>query len=81
MTKYENVKIEEEYPAEEDNSDNNNNNEVILGYSKGFILMYLVEYYLLKNRPQALMSYIKSMRIPNAMKYEKELKGIYDENL
>jgi hypothetical protein len=49
-------------------------------YVLSFLLMYAVEYYLLKNNPDKLLQYIKYQRIPNAKKYEQELKEIY-ENL
>lgn len=80
MGKYENIKIDEEYPSGEDNSGNNDGEENIIGYSRGFILMYLIEYFLLKNKPLELINYLKTMRIPNAVKYEKELQRIYTKN-
>jgi hypothetical protein len=48
-----------------------------LGYVKSIIVMYIAEYYLLKERSDELLDYIKYLRIPQAKKYEKELKGIY----
>jgi hypothetical protein len=44
-----------------------------------FLLMYSVEYYILKNNPNGLMQYIKDMKMPHAKKYEKELKEIYNK--
>lgn len=78
LCKYENVKTEEEYPNGE-KPEEEDNNETILGYSQGFLLMYLVEYYLLKEHPNNLIQYLKSVRIPYASKYAKELKNIYGE--
>jgi hypothetical protein len=77
MQKFENMKIDEEYPKGEEQNDEEDNNETILGYSKSFLLLYLIEYCLLKNNPYGLLEYLKSIRIPNAKKYEKELKEIY----
>jgi hypothetical protein len=78
LCKYENVKMEEEYPKGEE-VEEEGNNETILGYSQGFLLMYLIEYYLLKENPSNLLTYLKAIRIPHASKYEKELKEIYSK--
>lgn len=76
MQKFENVEIDEEYPIGE-KPEQEDDNETILGYSKGFLLSYLIEYYLLKNNPSELESYLKAVRIPNARKYNNELKEVY----
>ena len=76
MQKFENVKIDEEYPNREE-PEQEDDNETILGYSKSFLLLYLIEYFLLKTNPSGLEPYLKATRIPNAKKYEKELKEIY----
>jgi len=78
MQKYENVKFQEEFPKYE-KPQSYNDNEQILGYSKGFLITYLIEFYLLKNSPSELVSYLKVYRIPYAKKYEKELKDIYNK--
>jgi hypothetical protein len=77
IQKFENMKIDEEYPEGEEQNDDEDNNETIIGYSKSFLLLYLIEYYLLRYNPIGLLDYLKSIRIPNAKKYEKELKEIY----
>ncbi|AWL78029.1 hypothetical protein DKB58_03210 [Capnocytophaga canimorsus] len=76
MQKFENAKIDEEYPIGEE-PEQEDDNEMILGYSKSFLLLYLIEYYLLKTNPSELETYLKATRIPYAKKYEKELKKIY----
>lgn len=78
MQRFENVKIDEEYPIWE-KPEQEDDNETILGYSKGFLLLYLIEYYLLKNNPSELEPYLKAIRIPNARKYKNELKEIYSK--
>lgn len=78
MQKFENAKIDEEYPNGEE-PEQENDNETILGYSKNFLLLYLIEYFLLKTNPSGLEPYLKATRIPNAKKYEKELKEIYSK--
>jgi hypothetical protein len=49
----------------------------VLPFYKNFLLIYLIEYFFLKTNPSELASYFKAIRIPNAKKYEKELKEIY----
>jgi hypothetical protein len=78
MQKFENLQVVEEYPEGEE-LEEEDNNETILGYSKGFLFMYLIEYILLKDKPDELLNYLKSVRIPQAKKYEKELKEIYNK--
>jgi hypothetical protein len=78
MQKFENAKIDEEYPVGE-KPEQENDNEIILGYSKSFLLLYLIEYFLLKTNSSGLEPYLKATRIPNAKKYEKELKEIYSK--
>ncbi|WP_424411694.1 hypothetical protein ACPEER_04375 [Pasteurella sp. PK-2025] len=80
MQKFENVKINEEYPSNE-KTDVEDDNEIILGYSKIFLLLYLIEYFLLKTKPSELGFYLKTIRVPQAKKYEKELKEIYSKIL
>jgi hypothetical protein len=48
-------------------------------FYKSFMVGYIVEYYLLKNKPKELLQYIKKIRIPYAKKYEKELKELYNK--
>ena len=78
MQKFQNAKIDEEFPNGEE-PEQEDENETILGYSKNFLLLYLIEYFLLKTNPSGLEPYLKATRIPNAKKYEKELKEIYSK--
>jgi hypothetical protein len=48
------------------------------GYSRGFLLMDLVEYYLLKNRPEDLETYLKKRRIPQARNLAADLQNLFD---
>ena len=50
-----------------------------LEYIKTFMLRYIIEYYLIKNKPEHLLQYIKDIRIPKSKKYEKELKEIFNK--
>ncbi|MDR1315443.1 MAG: hypothetical protein LBK13_01110 [Spirochaetales bacterium] len=64
-----------------DEDDKNSEDTIPTGkgreYSKGFISMYICEYYLLKEKPGDLLNFIKSRRIEGAEQYENELKKIY----
>jgi hypothetical protein len=80
LIKYLNIEMEQEYPEgyEPDEDDK----PVVLKVSpfyKNFLNIYLIEYYLLKNRPTELEAYFKLTRIPGAKKYAKELKEIYSK--
>ena len=44
-----------------------------------FPIGHLIEYYLILKKPEGLVDYIRSIHIPNAKKYAKEIKEIYDE--
>lgn len=78
IKKYENVKFKEDYPKGEE-PEKEESNEEVLGYAKGFILLYAVEYFLLKETPEDLEFYMKETRVPQAKKYTKELKEIYSK--
>jgi hypothetical protein len=69
---------DQEYP-EGNEPDEDDKDEVIetLPYYKNFLVSFLVEYYFLKNKPSELAAYLKAERIPNAKKFEKELKEAY----
>lgn len=78
IDKFRNTKIDQEYPKGEE-VEKENDNEKVLGYSRRFLLMYIIEYYLLKSNPSELKRYLKAIRIPYASKYEKELKELYSK--
>ena len=44
-----------------------------------FPIGHLIEYYLILKKPERLVDYLRSIHIPNAKKYAKEIKEIYDE--
>jgi hypothetical protein len=84
VSKYSIVRIgsvkddDQEYP-EGNEPDEDDKDEIIetLPYYKNFLVSFLVEYYFLKNKPSELAAYLKAERIPNAKKFEKELKEVY----
>ncbi|MHC5310653.1 hypothetical protein ACYSNM_11415 [Myroides sp. LJL116] len=78
LQKFENAIIDQQYPLGEE-PEQENDNETVLGYSKGFLLLYLIEYFLLKTNPSELGPYLKAIRVGNAKKYERELKEIYSK--
>jgi hypothetical protein len=44
-----------------------------------FPIGHLIEYYLILKKPEKLVDYIRSIRIPGAKKYAKEIKKIFDD--
>ena len=44
---------------------------------KNFLVFILIEYYFLKNKPSDIAAYLKATRMPNAKKFEKELKEAF----
>ena len=76
IVKFENVKTVEDFPKGEE-VEEEDNNETVLGYSFGFLLIYLIEYFLLSRKPEALEAYLKAIRIPQAAKYSKDLQKIF----
>lgn len=53
--------------------------EGVQGLGNIFLLMYLLEYQILKNKPEFLDEYLALIRIPNRKKYAKELKSCYEK--
>lgn len=70
---------EQEYPEGEE-PDEDEKDIVISedGFSKTFLAFHLIEYCVLKNNRDYIDEYVKLIKIPNAKKYAKELKEIYD---
>lgn len=50
------------------------------GYSQGFLIRYLIEYYYLKNEIKDFELYLKSIKIPQPKKYIKELTECYKKS-
>ncbi len=68
----------QEYPeGEEPDEDDKDDNIIHHGYSKGFLLLYATEYFILKYKPDTLAHFLKISRIPQAKKYAKELNDLY----
>lgn len=44
-----------------------------------FPIGHLIEYFLILKKPEKLVDYIRSIRIPSAKKYAKEIKKIFDD--
>ena len=77
IRKFDKLELKEDYPLQ--SLEQEDNNEQILGYAKGFVLQYLIEYHLLKYNSEKLELYNLSCRIPQAKKYAKQLIEIYNE--
>jgi len=65
---------------EDQEQDENEKDKLIetLPYYKNFLVSTLIEFYFLKNKPTELAAYLKAARMPNAKKFEKELKEAYN---
>ncbi|ECG2650781.1 hypothetical protein NF324_001458 [Salmonella enterica] len=61
---------------EKDEDDDSETIEVVPFYSN-FLIGYLVDYYMLKNRQDELENYLKNRRIPDYKKFANELRLIY----
>lgn len=80
INKYKMTYIDEEiedYPIGEEVEERPTNIKYT-GYSKGFLLMNLIEYSLMKRGNQELEEYLKKSRIPQAKKYAKEIKSFLE---
>jgi len=44
-----------------------------------FPIGHLVEYFLILKKPEGLLDYVRSIRIPSANKYVKEIKKIFND--
>lgn len=51
-----------------------------LPFYRNFLNLYLIEFYVLSNRPGFLDVYLKSIRIPNSRKYSVQLKKAFAFN-
>lgn len=47
------------------------------GYGKDFVLIYMIEYWLLGKGMDNLISYLKAIRIPGVKKYAGQLRQLY----
>ena len=80
LEKYNNVQEIQEYPKGEEPSESDKDIRLrTLPFYKNFLIIYLIEYFLLKTNPSELETYLKATRVPNAKKYDKELKNIYNK--
>lgn len=79
LKKYNNVKDKQEYPTGEEPAEEEKDIRIrILPFYRNFLIIYLIEYVLLKTNPAELGPYFNAIRIPNSKKYEKELNRIYN---
>jgi hypothetical protein len=81
LRKYDGVEAEQEYPEDEEPEEDAETNVQYKGYATNFLLMYMIEYFLLKNRPDALEPYLQARRTPHARKYARELRDLFHKVL
>ncbi|EOF5434950.1 hypothetical protein ACK1MO_004739 [Salmonella enterica] len=61
---------------EKDEDDDSETIEILPQY-RNFLIGYLVDYYMLKNKQEELESYLKKKRIADYKKFANELRSIY----
>lgn len=67
-----------EFPKGEEISEEDVSTTIEIGkYSKTSIALYIIEFDILKNHPDILEDYYKRLHIPGAVKYGREIKGLY----
>ena len=67
-----------EFPKGEEISEEDVSTTIEIGkYSKMSIALYIIEFDILKNHPEILEDYYKRLHIPGAVKYGREIKGLY----
>lgn len=73
------LKFDEVFPDSHEQEGNDDKDILIkiMPFYKNFLMIYLLEFYLLKNKPSELDSYLKLIRIPHSKKYSSQLKKIY----
>ena len=70
-------KSEQRFSLVDQSGDDADGDEKIIGYPKNFLIMHMVEFFILTNKPGILNDYLKFVRITNAKKYAADLKKIY----
>jgi hypothetical protein len=58
--------------------ENEEDNEVIDGISQSFLLIALIEFCLIEKSEEALLVYLKKIRVTQASKYAKQLKKLHE---
>ena len=67
-----------EFPKGEEISNEDVSTTIEIGKSsKTSIALYIIEFDILKNHPEILEDYYKRLHIPGAVKYGREIKGLY----
>jgi hypothetical protein len=65
--------------AKDEQEGNDDEDEIVkvLPFYRNFLILYAIEFCFLEVNVSGLDDYLKKIRIPNAIKYAKELKSIY----
>lgn len=78
LKKFDGVATKQEYPpGEEPGDEDRDSNVTVQGYSRGFLLINLLEYFVLRDRPDALEAFLKARRIPQAKQYATDLRTLF----
>lgn len=77
---FKNEKFEEEYPEGEELEEDEKSVLIeVRPAPRNFLIGSVIDFYLLKNNFKYLEIYLKLIRMPQAKKYAKQLRKIYDE--
>ena len=64
-------------PGEEPDEDDYDDKERSIGYPKNFLIMHMIEFFILNKKPNILDNYLKFVRMSYAKKYASDLREIY----
>jgi hypothetical protein len=79
LRKFNGVEIEQDYPAgQEPSADDRDVTISRQGFARGFLLLNVLEYVVLRDRPDALDAFLKARRIPKAKQYAADLRALFN---
>lgn len=78
LVKYNNIDLQQDYP---DGEEPDEPDRVIkkMPFYKDFLVIYLIEFYFLKEKKSGLSTYLKAIKIPKAKVYENEITELYNK--
>ncbi|MFJ8461711.1 hypothetical protein ACIQ57_21675 [Lysinibacillus xylanilyticus] len=76
------INFEQEYPEnEEPDPDDEDEIVAILPPNKDFLLSFFIEYFVIKNKSNELLAYLKALRIPKASEEANLLRELYHKSI
>ena len=64
-------------PNEEMDDEGDDGREEVIGYPRNFLIIYMIEFYILCQDPDKLNSYLNYVRVSGAKKYANDLRKIF----